>query len=295
MWLILTPCFLSQVIPITAFTAPVSWDVSPKQVEFGKNVTLTCTVHTTSILQDRHIPQWGVKGLTEFICHKDCSPETDKYSPTIQYHASTFALVIHNFSETDLNVKYWCSYGLHKMTTNLTTDLISILKMPAQNSIIDNTAVDFKGRLHINITVAEVYPVPLCSVNITKLKGQIISEVTLNATVFDINKFQKKVEVVGVVDCGLEKYERHIKIDCCINSTLKNLLKRNFTLCQELHAIESSAPFEVVTIVVASVLTLLSLVLLISLVIHYRNRFRGYFAVKNTNNKKTVNYVFQKE
>ncbi|XP_063396831.1 uncharacterized protein LOC134681238 isoform X2 [Mytilus trossulus] len=268
MWLILTPCFLSQVIPITAFTAPVSWDVSPKQVEFGKNVTLTCTVHTTSILQDRHIPQWGVKGLTEFICHKDCSPETDKYSPTIQYHASTFALVIHNFSETDLNVKYWCSYGLHKMTTNLTTDLISILK---------------------------VYPVPLCSVNITKLKGQIISEVTLNATVFDINKFQKKVEVVGVVDCGLEKYERHIKIDCCINSTLKNLLKRNFTLCQELHAIESSAPFEVVTIVVASVLTLLSLVLLISLVIHYRNRFRGYFAVKNTNNKKTVNYVFQKE
>ncbi|CAG2217613.1 unnamed protein product [Mytilus edulis] len=167
--------------------------------------------------------------------------------------------------------------------------------MPSQNSIIDNTAVDFKGRLHINITVAEVYPVPLCSVKITKLKGQIISEVTLNVTVFEINKFQKKVEVLGVVDCGLEQYERHITIDCCINNTLNNLLKRNFTLCQELHAIESSAPFEVVTIVVASVLTLLSLVLLITLVIHYRNRFRGYFAVKDTNNKKTVNNVFKKE
>lgn len=44
--------------------------------------------------------------------------------------------------------------------------LLFISDKPAENSTIDNTSVD-KENVHINITVSEVYPVPVCSVEIT--------------------------------------------------------------------------------------------------------------------------------
>lgn len=281
MWLILILCFLSEVITITAFTAPVDWDVSPKEVEFGQKVTLTCTVHSSSDLRDDDRPEWGVKGLTEVVCNKNkCNPDNDKYSITSHYHASSFALVIRNFSETDLNVKYWCSYGLGKLTKNLTENLISILNMPSKNSITDNT-VEENGKLTINITVEDVYPEPSCWVTFTKLKRQIRSEFELNVTVFDITKHQKNVEVLGVVDIGLEQCERRIRVDYCINNELVPLLERNFTIWQELQAIESPPQFEVGTIVVVGVLTLLIVVLSITLVIWYRERLRGYSLADN--------------
>ncbi|CAC5400782.1 unnamed protein product [Mytilus coruscus] len=233
MWLILTFCVLSQVISVTASSDAVTWHVSSKKVEFGNNVTLKCIVHNEyrSILRALNHPTWEVKGLKQVKCQGGSCSDANKYSMTIHAHVSCFALIIHNFSETDLNVNYSCSYGFTKITNNLTEDHISILKKPAENSIIDNTAVE-KGRLNINITVAEVYPVPLCSVTITKSKKQVISEVTLNVTVFDISKYQKKVEVLGFIDSGLEQCERQIKVDCCLHDTLVNLLKRNIPLCR---------------------------------------------------------------
>lgn len=286
MWLILTFCVLSQVISVTASSDAVTWHVSSKKVEFGNNVTLKCIVHNEyrSILRALNHPTWEVKGLKQVKCQGGSCSDANKYSMTIHAHVSCFALIIHNFSETDLNVNYSCSYGFTKITNNLTEDHISILKKPAENSIIDNTAVE-KGRLNINITVAEVYPVPLCSVTITKSKKQVISEVTLNVTVFDISKYQKKVEVLGFIDSGLEQCERQIKVDCCLHDTLVNLLKRNIPLCRELQEYESPTQFNVVATVLFTVVALLLLIGVIALVIRLHGCFHRGDIIKTVFHK----------
>ncbi|VDI19938.1 Hypothetical predicted protein [Mytilus galloprovincialis] len=290
MWLILIVCFLSQVISITAVNEAVSWHVSTEKVEFGNDVTLKCKVNNRTILQKLDHPAWEVKGPKQVKCQWGRCSDAKKYSMTIHPHVSYFALIIHNFSETDLNVDYSCSYGYTKKTNNLTEDRISILKMPAKNSIIDNIAVE-NGKINITIIVPEVYPVPLCSVNITKLNKQVISEVTLNNVVFDISKYQKKVVVFGLIDVGQAQCERHIKVDCCLKNTLENLINRTITVCQELQENESPAQFNVIATVLLTVVALLLLIGLIALVIRLHRFFhRGdtIITVSRNSNGKTV-------
>lgn len=103
----------------------VTWDVVNSDVEFGTNVTLKCGVQKLSILQnlDQH-PRWVIKGLTHVQCYNEHCSDDGKYSMIVKNHTQSFYLVIHNFSETDLNINYSCSFGFKTSSKNLTDDNI---------------------------------------------------------------------------------------------------------------------------------------------------------------------------
>lgn len=101
------------------FAANVTWNLKTKPAIFGGDVKLECIISNKEHSCKEYIRQWygGVHyGLLceDGMCRNDLKYEEVNISSCI-YH-----LVIHNFTEQDLNQNFTCSYGIFNERKGLT-------------------------------------------------------------------------------------------------------------------------------------------------------------------------------
>lgn len=215
----------------------VIWSVSTRPIVLGKPVILTCDVEELSGVIEHNITQWMGKGQgqREFSCYglSGCCTDNDKYKMTIRN--SSFDLEIRNFNVKDLDVVYTCRYRFRTFSEMLSWNTAKVLCKPF--NIIDESNYTPEN-IHLNITLLEVYPKPLCSATSKSRNGTVLLESNVNVTTENSLIFPlKKAVISGDLQhekVDLENCERQVFIHCCLDMTLVTVLQKRYNVCSSL-------------------------------------------------------------
>jgi len=94
--------------------------VSNTPVIYGDNIILTCK--TRHVLTDRvkcPVRQWYSSHNNTLLLYNKVSRDVTKYEDRTNLSSTEFSLVIKNYTESDLNIKYTCSCGVKSYTRRL--------------------------------------------------------------------------------------------------------------------------------------------------------------------------------
>lgn len=100
-------------------TVDVTWDA--KLPAFFGNVThLQCKISADNDCA-KSPRQWYGGHIYDSLCYEDKCTASNKYEVMKQSRCS-YTLMIHDFSDKDVNCEYTCLYGVSNMRRNLTLD-----------------------------------------------------------------------------------------------------------------------------------------------------------------------------
>ncbi|CAG2202158.1 unnamed protein product [Mytilus edulis] len=186
-----------------------TWKLTNTRVTFGKDVYLMCL-------------------LDEVECN------TSKQEPDLEYEMITqstslnFGLLIHNFSESDLNHSYTCSCGFNDFHGNLSIEPKQVMSLQSITKTIKDKNNINNDNMAIEIMLHKVNPVPNCS---ALLKGRFINDATV--TVMKWYTYYNDVKVIYNFPVDSVACEGRLQILCNLVYTNVSIFDEYIDICQE--------------------------------------------------------------
>ncbi|CAC5390335.1 unnamed protein product [Mytilus coruscus] len=163
-------CLESVFTYICILTVDVTWDA--KLPAFFGNVTyLQCKISDTSFSCNKSLRQWYGGPNYGSLCYEDKCTASNKYEVMKQSRCQ-YTLMIHDFSDRDVNCEYTCLYGISKMRRNLTLDEKKFIYEPHVEDIQEESTENGKT-LNWKINISKIFPTPSCGAD---LEGESITD-----------------------------------------------------------------------------------------------------------------------
>ena len=87
----------------------VSWELTSDQIEIGKSIILTCTVHNIQKIDLNVTRQWSIGTDSDIISYNGRHHNPSKYEEILS-EENNFSLKIKNVTHKDLHSEYECRY-----------------------------------------------------------------------------------------------------------------------------------------------------------------------------------------
>lgn len=213
-------CNLRRFIIFVTLLLPsdcLFWTLSSPPAAFGSDVQLFCNGSDFADCCLSKPRRWngGPAQLTLTLNEKSFFP---KYKSTIETNG--FSLIIHNFSDSDVNIRYSCSYGFQQYDQVLHLDE-NFEKYPDMLLYtLDNTQ---KG-LIFTVQFTAVYPQPNCLVDTRNidLNSTLVTSSTRENLFYNTEIIYNSTLVV---QCGV------LCVNCTVGSKSFNVIHKTFGEC----------------------------------------------------------------
>ncbi|CAC5357905.1 unnamed protein product [Mytilus coruscus] len=164
------------VFVVDKASTSASWYLTTLPVSFGKDIVLRCTIDdikdgNVSLQQAQR--QWTGGQNYDLLCMNGECSNPYKYEMLTRNTSKNFELLIHNFSESDLDYPYTCSCGFYDFTKKLSIEPDHIMSLPAIAKTVKDRNHTNNDYMEIKIMLDKVNPVPNCS---ALFKGQFINK-----------------------------------------------------------------------------------------------------------------------
>ncbi|XP_052072861.1 uncharacterized protein LOC127710944 [Mytilus californianus] len=219
------------VFVVDKASTSASWNLTTLPVSFGKDILLRCSIDDIKdgnvSLQRAEQRQWTGGQNYDLLCMNGECPNPKKYEMLTRNTSKDFDLLIHNFSESDLDYPYTCSCGFHDFTKNLSIEPNHVMSLPAIATVKDKNHIN-NDYMEIEIMLDKVNPVPSCS---ALFKGQFINKTKV--AVMKWYTYHTDVKVIydfPVDDVGCEG---RLQILCTLVYRNITIFDEYLDICQE--------------------------------------------------------------
>ncbi|XP_052074625.1 uncharacterized protein LOC127712279 isoform X2 [Mytilus californianus] len=191
----------------------VTWNMKTNPAIIGNNVILECVIFGEEHSCDEYPRQWYGGVNYGLLCEDGMCRNNKKYKE-LNISSCIYRLVIHNFTEQDLNQNYTCSYGIFNERKGLTLKDGPFELQPSNESVHKTIQIS-DDSISVHLEMSKVYPMPSCT----------FSYEDANTTEY----VKKSVETVGSffkVNFNYtitDKCEGKIMISCTTGSHLMNI------------------------------------------------------------------------
>ncbi|XP_076106726.1 uncharacterized protein LOC143075249 isoform X2 [Mytilus galloprovincialis] len=201
-----------------------TWKLTNTRVTFGKDVYLMCLLDEVECNTSKQEPDprgWTGGPQYQLLCMDGDCRNSSKYEMVTQSTSLNFGLLIHNFSESDLNHSYTCSCGFNDFHGNLSIEPKQVMSLQSITKTIKDKNNINNDNMAIEIMLHKVNPVPNCS---ALLKGRFINDATIS--VIQWYTYHNDVKVIYNFPVDSVGCEGRLQILC-------NLVYRNVSIFDE--------------------------------------------------------------
>ncbi|VDI47622.1 Hypothetical predicted protein [Mytilus galloprovincialis] len=200
-----------------------TWKLTTLPVSFGKHTVLRCFIDNAVVGNDSHprVRQWTGGQYYNMLCTDGGCGDPNKYEMLIRNTSKEFDLLIHNFSNSDLNYNYTCTCGFDSCTKNLSVEPNHIMSVPTITQLIKDKRYINNDSMEIEIILEKVNPVPNCS---AWFQGRFINDAT--TSVMKWYTYHNDVKVIYNFPVDSVGCEGRLQILC-------NLVYRNVSIFDE--------------------------------------------------------------
>lgn len=240
LWTVYSVSFIS----LTQLLSPslsIFVKLDSKPAIFGKDVILFCNASSIPNCCANKTRRW-YGGPGKEILTLNEKPYFSKYESDIVKDG--FNLAIHNFSASDINTRYICSYGVDSYEAYLELD-DNFEKYPDSKSY---TIHKTEKRLNLSISFSEVYPEPICTVDFDNidLTGSLVTNSKTENLFYNTEIFYNGTTVL---QCGV------LIVNCTVGSKSFRIINETLRDCES--ATNEQSP------VLISILILISLLFIV--------------------------------
>lgn len=220
----LTFTYIQLILFSTYFTGSavdVMWDAK-LPVVFGNVTYLQCNISDTTFDCSNGPLQWIGGSKYEPLCYEDNCPTSKKYE-VMKQSCCLYTLLIHNFSELDVNLDYTCSYGVSRMRRNLTLDEKRFIYEPHVEDIKEEV-IEKDKTLDWRIDISKIFPKPICGAD---LNAESITD-SLQISVTKPGFYFAAALQINLLlsSCG------KLDVYCYLGEYKINITSKNFNSCQ---------------------------------------------------------------
>lgn len=234
----------------------VVWEAKLPAV-FGNITYLECNISDTAFNCSKKTRQWFGGPRHRSLCYENDCTVSNKYE-VMKQPSCLYTLMIHDFSELDVNCEYTCSYGVSRMRQNLTLDENRFIYEPYVTDIKEES-IEKDKTLDWRINITKIFPKPSCGAD---LNGENITdhlEILVTKPGF---YFATDLQIyIPLSTCG------KLDVYCHLGDYKINITSKIFDSCQ---GEQSSDKENTVTEVVLATVAVLAV--MITIVVLYRRR-----------------------
>ncbi|CAC5357908.1 unnamed protein product [Mytilus coruscus] len=208
-----------------------TWKLTNFTVTFGKDVYLMCLLDEVECNISKQEPDprsWTGGPHYKMLCMNGDCRNSSKYKMITQSASLNFELLIHNFSESDLDHPYTCSCGFYDFTKNLSVEPKQVMSLPTISKTIKDQNDFNNDNMEIEIMLHKVNPVPNCS---ALFKGRFINDA--NVAVMKWYKYHNDVKVIYNFPEDDVGCEGRLQILCTLVYRNVSIFDEYIDICQE--------------------------------------------------------------
>lgn len=151
------------IILISTYCAiNIEWELTSRPVIFGNTTMLLCNISDPSNTCSGTLLQWLGGKKYGWLCSDTSCVRNMKYE-VVKPTECLYTLLIHNFSESDVNIDYTCLYGIFNDRKALLLNQEDYLYIPSPDEIQISTY----SHMNIICTILKIFPAPTCYMTIT--------------------------------------------------------------------------------------------------------------------------------
>ncbi|XP_071162759.1 uncharacterized protein [Mytilus edulis] len=199
----------------------VVWEAKLPAV-FGNITYLECNISDAAVDCLKKTRQWFGGPEHRSLCYNNNCTVSNKYE-VMKQSSCLYTLMIHNFSEFDVNCDYTCTYGVSRMRQNLTLDGKRFIYEPHDTDIIEKSIVKDKT-LDWRINITKVFPKPSCGAD---LNGENITDHLKISDTKPGFYFASDLRInIPLSSCG------KLDVYCHLGDYKVNITSKNFEKCK---------------------------------------------------------------
>ncbi|CAC5357911.1 unnamed protein product [Mytilus coruscus] len=209
-----------------------TWKLTNLTVSFGKDAYLLCLIDGKECNISKQQPDprgWTGGPHYKMLCMNGVCQNSSKYEMKALNTSLNFGLLIHNFSESDLDCPYTCFCGFSDFTNTLSVDPKNVISLPAINKTRKGRRFINNGNIDIEIILNKVNPVPNCS---ALFMGQVINKTTVS--VMKWYTYYNDVKVTYSFSVDDFCCEGNLQLQCTLAHHQITIIDEYIDICQEL-------------------------------------------------------------
>ncbi|CAG2202156.1 unnamed protein product [Mytilus edulis] len=187
-----------------------------------KDINLRCIIDniTVDIDSQMKVRQWTGRQNYDMLCMDGDCPDPNKYEMFTRNTSKDFDLLIHNFSESDLDYKYTCTCGFDSCTRKLFVEPNHVMSLPTMTKLMKDKNYINNDSMEIEIMLDKVNHVPNCT---AWFESRFINDATVTAMKWYTNYNDVKVILMYLLLMSIVK----------VDQILCNLIYRYVTIFDE--------------------------------------------------------------